>query len=67
MYSPSVSIPTSELVYATLSAEIGMAMQLNAMVESLKEGINVVRELGAAMTATMAIRVTASQCSSKLW
>jgi len=48
-------------VNATLFAELGM------MMKSFKEGIDAVLDLGTALTAALAIHVTASQCSSKLW
>ena len=58
-------------VYMTLYAELGMMIrafgEMRAATQSLKEGIDIVRVLGTALTAALAIRVTASQCSSKLW
>ena len=59
-------------VNATLFAELGMMMkafggEIKAVTESFKESIDAVRELGTALTAALAIHVTASQCSSKLW
>ena len=58
-------------VHVTLSAELGMMIrafgEMRAVTESFKEGIDAVRVLGTALTAALAIRVTASQCSSKLW
>ena len=49
------------ILYKTLSSEIRMVM------EAFNEGINAIRELGTALTAALAIKVTASQCTSKLW
>jgi hypothetical protein len=49
------------ILYKTLSSEIRMVMK------AFNEGINVIRELGTALTAALAIKVTASQCTSKQW
>ena len=58
-------------VNATLFTELGMMMaalgEIKAMAECFKEGIDTVRELGTALKASLAIHVTASQCSSKVW
>jgi hypothetical protein len=49
------------ILYKTLSSEIRMVMK------AFNEGINAILELGTALTAALAIKVTASQCTSKQW